>query len=160
VGGFIITRMGEDIEYSIRVIANRFKSGLISDAFVCHKRRTDFIQFFKQLHFFGRARINIYRFFPKELKLVHFFPACFTLFFVFCFLSLLFNNVITDLCWTFLSVYTLLIFIDSLVRNKDLAVALFSVTAVFTQLTGYGVGFMKEGLKELMSPKQQTSNNK
>jgi glycosyltransferase involved in cell wall biosynthesis len=153
IGGFIITRMGEDIEYSIRVMANGFKSGLISDAYVCHKRRTDFVQFFKQLHFFGTARINIYRFFPKELKLVHYFPACFTLFLVFSFLSLLLNNAITDLCWTLLSVYTLLIFIDSLIKNKDLAVALFSVTAVFTQLTGYGVGFIKEGIKELLSSK-------
>lgn len=159
VGGFIITRMGEDIEYSIRVIANGFKSGLISDAYVCHKRRTDFVQFFKQLHFFGRARINVYRFFPGELKLVHYFPACFTLFFVFCFLSLLFNNIITDLCWTFLSVYVLLIFIDSLIKNRNLAVALFSVIAVFTQLTGYGVGFMKEGLKEFFTRRPVTNNH-
>src|ERR1700712_6029474 len=79
VGGFIITRSGEDIEYSIRIHSAGFKIGLIADAQVYHKRRTNFLQFYKQLHFFGRARINVYKFFPSELKAVHFFPAVFTL---------------------------------------------------------------------------------
>src|ERR1700744_1126436 len=68
LGGFIITRSGEDIEYSIRIHSNGFKIGLIPDAKVYHKRRTNFFQFYKQIHFFGRARINMYKFFPKELK--------------------------------------------------------------------------------------------
>ena len=42
------------------------KIGLIPDAKVYHKRRTNFLQFYKQLHFFGRARINVYKFFPNE----------------------------------------------------------------------------------------------
>ncbi len=79
VGGFIITRSAEDIEYSIRIQANGFKIGLIPNAKVYHKRRTNFLQFYKQIHFFGRARINLYKFFPKELKAIHFFPALFTL---------------------------------------------------------------------------------
>ena len=67
-GGFILTRLGEDIEFSIRIHKAGFKIGLIPTAVVYHKRRTNFKQFYKQLHFFGRARINIYRFFPSELK--------------------------------------------------------------------------------------------
>jgi glycosyltransferase involved in cell wall biosynthesis len=151
VGGFTITRMGEDIIYSIMVLAKGFKSGLISEAFVFHKRRTDFTQFFKQLHFFGRARINIYRFFPAELKLVHFFPACFTVFLVFSFLINLFSGGILSISSGLLTVYVLLIFIDSLIKNRDLMVALLSVVAVFTQLLGYGVGFITEGTRELKS---------
>ena len=72
-GGFILTRLGEDIEFSIRIHSLGFKIGLIPDAIVYHKRRTDFRQFYKQLHFFGRARINIFKHFPTELKAVHFF---------------------------------------------------------------------------------------
>ncbi|MBC7450397.1 MAG: glycosyltransferase, partial [Cytophagales bacterium] len=72
--GYIITRMGEDIEFSIRMISLGFKVGLIEDAYVYHKRRTNFKQFFRQVHFFGTARINIFRFAPNELKAVHFFP--------------------------------------------------------------------------------------
>ena len=51
-GGFKITRMGEDIEFSIRCISLGFKSGLIPKAFIYHKRRTDFRQFYNQLHFY------------------------------------------------------------------------------------------------------------
>lgn len=51
VGGFIITRLGEDIEYSIRIHEAGFKIGLIPTAKVYHKRRTSFKQFWKQLHF-------------------------------------------------------------------------------------------------------------
>ncbi|MGL4632107.1 MAG: glycosyltransferase, partial [Leadbetterella sp.] len=75
--GFLITRMGEDIEFSIRAISLGFKSILIPEAFIYHKRRTSFIQFYRQLRFFGKARINISRFFPSELKLVHTFPFVF-----------------------------------------------------------------------------------
>jgi glycosyltransferase involved in cell wall biosynthesis len=74
-GGFIITRSGEDIEFSIRIHAMGYKIGLIPRAKVYHKRRTNLLQFYKQIHFFGRARINVYKFFPNELKPVHFFPA-------------------------------------------------------------------------------------
>jgi glycosyltransferase involved in cell wall biosynthesis len=52
VGGFAITRMGEDIEFSIRIEKAGFKVGFIPNAFVYHKRRTNFKQFYKQLHFF------------------------------------------------------------------------------------------------------------
>ena len=79
--GFKITRMGEDIEFSIRCISQGFTSGLLPKAFIYHKRRTSFSQFYKQLHFFGRARINISRFYPKELKWVHFLPLAYFLFF-------------------------------------------------------------------------------
>lgn len=74
-GGFILTRLGEDIEYSIRIHESGFKIGLIPGAKVFHKRRTSMFQFYKQIHFFGRARINIYKHFPSELKLVHFFSG-------------------------------------------------------------------------------------
>jgi hypothetical protein len=78
--GYKITRMGEDIEFSIRIEEQGFRTGFIPEAYVYHKRRTNFRQFYKQLHFFGRGRINIWRFFPKELKLVHCFPAVWFLF--------------------------------------------------------------------------------
>src|SRR5690606_39741621 len=40
VGGFTLTRLGEDIEYSIRIQRAGFTTGLIPEAFVYHKRRT------------------------------------------------------------------------------------------------------------------------
>lgn len=152
VGGFIITRMGEDIEYSIRVIRAGFRSGLISNAFVYHKRRSTFTQFFKQLHFFGRARINISRFFPAELKLVHWFPALFFLFLcsipVWLLIQLLTGWPLFLMAMGILAFYTFIVFIDSTLKNKSLKIGALGVAAVFTQLLGYGIGFLSEGWKK------------
>ena len=148
VGDYIITRMGEDIIYTIEIIRQGFTTGLIEEAYVYHKRRTDFKQFFRQLHFFGRARINISRYFPKELKLVHTFPTLFTLF---CF-SLPIIALLSDKLFIFaiglLTVYILLTFIDATTKNKSLQVGLLSIVAVFVQLLGYGIGFLTEAWKK------------
>ena len=43
-----------------------------------------------------------------------------------------------------LIIYALLLFVDAMFRNKcDLRVGLLSVIASFTQLFGYGVGFLR-----------------
>jgi len=149
-GGFIITRLGEDIEYSIRIHSLGFKIGLIPDAIVYHKRRTNFLQFYKQLHFFGRARINIYKFFPKELKAVHFFPAVFAIGVT---LTLIFNLLgwqIAILANIILAVYILLIFFHAWWKNKSVKIAFLSIIAAFTQLIAYGFGFMQDFWKRVI----------
>ncbi|WP_419698831.1 glycosyltransferase [Mucilaginibacter sp. NFX135] len=149
-GGFIITRLGEDIEYSIRIHSLGFKIGLIPDAIVYHKRRTNFLQFYKQLHFFGRARINIYKFFPKELKAVHFFPAVFAIDVT---LTLIFNLLgwqIAILANIILAVYILLIFFHAWWKNKSVKIAFLSIIAAFTQLIAYGFGFMQDFWKRVI----------
>ena len=149
-GGFILTRLGEDIEFSIRINSFGFKTGLIPGAIVYHKRRTSFIQFYKQLHFFGRARINIYKHFPSELKLVHYFPACFTIFIL---LSLILNflkHPLASFCNTVLALFILLIFFHSWTVNKSAKVAFLSIVASFVQLTAYGLGFMQDFWKRII----------
>ncbi len=141
VGGFSITRMGEDILYSIAIQQAGFKTALISEAIVYHKRRTSFAQFWKQLHFFGRGRINIYTYYPAQLKAVHFFPALFTFFVGFTFIANIFNFAIAGDCNFLLSIYTLLIFFDALGKNKSLKVAFLSIFASYIQLLAYGFGF-------------------
>jgi len=148
-GGYIITRKGEDIEFSIRIAAHGFTVGLIPDAFVYHKRRTNFFQFFKQLHFFGAARINLARFYPKEVKLVHCFPSIFLLLlivFLYAFLQ--------DKAWGIMGLrlyflYFLIIWVTATGRSENFAVGLLSVLAAFVQLTAYGIGFIQEALISL-----------
>jgi glycosyltransferase involved in cell wall biosynthesis len=149
-GGFILTRLGEDIEFSIRIQSLGFKIGLIPDAIVFHKRRTDLIQFYKQLHFFGRARINIYKHFPSELKVVHFFPALFTLFLFLTLILNAFNHALAELCNTLLAIYILLIFFHSWNINKSAKVAFLSIAASLVQLTAYGLGFMQDLWKRII----------
>lgn len=148
--GFILTRLGEDIEFSIRIQSMGFKSGLIPDAIVYHKRRTDFKQFYKQLHFFGRARINIYTFFPSQLKAVHFFPALFTLFVIFTALANALSFKLAELCNFLLAVYILLLFFHSWNVNKSAKVAFLSIVAAFVQLIAYGLGFMQDFWKRII----------
>ncbi|MDF3076195.1 MAG: glycosyl transferase family 2 [Sphingobacteriaceae bacterium] len=149
-GGFLLTRLGEDIEYSIRIQENGFKSALIPEAIVYHKRRTSLLQFYKQLHFFGRARINIYKHFPSELKAVHFFPALFTLFLFFLIISNLVSIKQTGPLNYLLAIYLLLIFFHSLIVYKALNVAFLSIIAALVQLVAYGLGFIQDFWKRVI----------
>ncbi|SOE23646.1 Glycosyltransferase, catalytic subunit of cellulose synthase and poly-beta-1,6-N-acetylglucosamine synthase [Spirosomataceae bacterium TFI 002] len=157
VGGYKITRMGEDIEFSKRIIEAGFKVGLIPEAFIFHKRRTSLRQFFNQLHFFGRARINIARFYPEQLKLVHFFPAAFTLFLLACVLSFFIYPPIAFVGLTFFAIYCSLLFFDALrVYDFNIKIATLSLLACLVQLVGYGIGFLSELPKGLEHKKTRT----
>lgn len=148
-GGYKITRMGEDLEFSMRIIKSGFKSVLIEDAFVYHKRRTNLTQFFWQLHFFGRARINIRRFYPEEVKLVHLFPTFFLAGMVLSILFLIFDISFLKHFYLLYLVYSAFLFIGALFREKSLKIALLSVVAAFTQLTAYSIGFITELWRDL-----------
>ena len=144
VGGFVITRMGEDIEFSIRIINNGFKTALIPDAFIYHKRRTSLSQFYKQLHFFGRARINIWRFYSSELKPVHMLPAFFVVAIWSWLISFIVFKPLFFLGCAVISLYYIAIFIDSSIQNKSVGIGLLSIPTSFIQLYAYGIGFFGE----------------
>lgn len=147
-GGFILTRLGEDIEFSIRMQKAGFRSALIPEAFVYHKRRTNMAAFFRQLHFFGRARVNISLFYPAELKAVHFFPALFTLFSGFIVITLVFHWVLLfNIATSLLLLYATALFIDALFVTKSLYIAYLSLMAGFIQLYAYGIGFITDFFK-------------
>jgi GT2 family glycosyltransferase len=149
-GGFILTRLGEDIEYSIRIQENGFKIGLIPAAKVYHKRRTSFAQFYKQLHFFGRARINIYKHFPSTLKPVHFFPALATIGLSVTLLLNVFYRPLAYVANLLVLLYVMLIFFHAWYRNKSIKIAFLSIIASFIQLTAYGLGFMQDFVKRII----------
>ena len=154
-GGYIITRMGEDVEFSIRIIQNGFKTGLIPEAHVYHKRRTSLRQFYKQLHFFGRARVNIKRFFPSELKLIHTFPAAFVSGLIIWPFTFLLSTELFLVGAAIIGLFILLNFFHSLVQNKSWHVAGLSVLAAFTQLSAYGIGMITEAFRKGDQPRSQ-----
>ena len=136
--GFSKMRFGEDIDFSIRIYKSGYKVALFPSAYVYHKRRTDFRQFFKQVYNSGVARINLYKKYPDSLKLVHLLPAGFTVFLVLFLLGSIWNvySLIP------LLLFGLAIFIDASIRNKSLKIGVLSVISSFVQLTGYGSGFL------------------
>lgn len=143
-GGYRITRMGEDIEFSIRIIRRGFSTALIEEAFVYHKRRTSLKEFYNQLHFFGRARINISRFYPSEINPVHLLPALFTIGFLFFLTLPLWNGSLFKLLLYPLFFFCALLFIHATYKTKKMGIALLSVLVSFIQLIAYGHGFVQE----------------
>ncbi len=153
IGGFKLTRLGEDIEYSIRISNAGFKIGLIPTAIVFHKRRTNFIQFYRQLHFFGRARINIFKHFPSELKFVHYLPSLFVVFVGFTAISNLLRWPIAGLCNLTIALYTMLLFFHAMSTCKSIKIALLSIITSFIQLFAYGMGFIQDYFKRVLMNK-------
>lgn len=148
-GGYKITRMGEDLEFSMRIIKSGFTSALIEDAYVYHKRRTNLRHFFWQLHFFGRARINIRRFYPEEVKPVHLFPTLFFAGLILSIFFLIFDISYVNRFYLLYIFYAGLLFLSALIKEKNLQIALLSVAAAFTQLSAYSIGFLSELWKDL-----------
>lgn len=138
VGGFE-DMMGEDIDLSLRIRKAGFRIRLIREAFVYHKRRVNLVRFFKQVNNFGQARIWLQIKHPGSLRIVHMLPAMMLIFGV---LLLLVSIMFPWLLLLPLS-YLLLIFFDSLLKNKSLKVAFFSVMTAVVQIAGYGTGFLK-----------------
>ena len=162
LGGFTKMRFGEDIDFSYRIVEAGYKPRLFPEAWVWHKRRTDFTKFFRQVYNSGIARINLEKRHPGTLKLVHLLPTVFTvgvfglaLLFVCGLMISSFGSATTkpqgQLCCQLallpLALYSLLIFIDSSIKNKSLHVGLLSIPAAFVQLTGYGLGFIESWWK-------------
>lgn len=143
-GGYKITRMGEDIEFSLRIIEHGFNTGLIPEAFVYHKRRTSLTAFYNQLHFFGRARVNIGRFYPSEIKTIHLLPTLFTLGFLFYLTTPAWNPLFFTIGSTLLMFFFGAIGMHSTFKNKNFVVGLLSMVTSFIQLTAYGIGFATE----------------
>lgn len=143
-GGYKITRMGEDIEFSIRILENGFTTALIPDAYVYHKRRTNLKQFYKQLHYFGRARINIHRFYPDELKAVHFFPVLFLIGILVGLILIPINFTVASVILGAYLIYGGLLFIDSYKEQKSFLISVLATSAGYIQLLAYAIGFLKE----------------
>jgi glycosyltransferase involved in cell wall biosynthesis len=146
-GGFRFTRFAEDIEFSIRMKKAGFKIGLIEDAFVYHKRRTNFSEFYKQVSNFGKGRALLGAVHPEEIKITHWFPTCFTLAVLVLMLTPLFSQRLFLFGLLLFTIYLAAIFCHALYVNRSITVAFLSIPSALLQLGGYGVGFLKERLK-------------
>lgn len=146
-GGFKFDRFAEDIEFSIRMRNQGFNVGLIPDAFVYHKRRTSFSQFYKQVFNFGKGRALIGKVYPQEVKITHWVPALFTLGTLVMLATLLIDVRWFGLLFSGFLFYLLTIFIHAVLTTRSLAVGVLAVPAALIQFFGYGFGFLQERLK-------------
>jgi glycosyltransferase involved in cell wall biosynthesis len=154
-GGFRFDRFAEDIELSIRMKDQGFRVNLIPQAFVFHKRRTNLIQFFKQVSNFGKGRVLVGAAHRGHVKLAHWFPSAFTVALVVLLLLPFVNSGVFYLCFAFLLLYLAVIFFDALIVTRNVLVAALSIPSAIVQLTGYGFGFFKESLKTYFNGTRQ-----
>ncbi|HSZ25892.1 MAG TPA: glycosyltransferase family 2 protein, partial [Cytophagaceae bacterium] len=145
-GGFPNIPLAEDIDLSFQIEKAGLTIAFIEQAFVYHKRRTSFKQFFRQVNRFGIGRIDLFKKYPDTLKATHFIPALFVAFTLCSLIAALFCplSILPLLC------YMLLILIDSTIQNKSLYIGGLSVLSAFVQLFGYGSGFIKAFVKRVI----------
>jgi len=149
--GYSRMRFGEDIDLSLRIEKEGFKMVLLNEAFVYHKRRTDFGKFYKQILNSGRARINLFKLYPDSLKLTHFFPVAFVLFVL---VTLLLSIFITNIFFLPLTFYLFIILVHSSIKNKSLEVGFLSVVSTLVQMFAYGFGFLEAAWTKLVLKKK------
>ena len=142
--GFGNIHPGEDPDLSIRLWKMGYKTKLITKAFVYHKRRIDWNKFYIQVNKFGLARPILNSWYPEYTKITFWFPTLFLLGFLFSVLCLIFSFPYFLYCYVF---YFLMLFISSLLKNKSLEIALYTIIAAVIQFYGYGKGFLLSFIK-------------
>ena len=155
--GFAPMRYGEDIDLSTRIFMNGYSCRLFPNAFVYHKRRVKFSSFFRQVKHSGEARVVLKNKYPETFKLVHLLPAAFVVGNLLLIMLGIFHHWLWFMPIVF---YVVMVFVDSLVKNKDLIVALLSVPAAYCQLFGYGLGFLGAAWKDILGKKQPLQKEK
>lgn len=151
VGGFGRIHPGEDPDLTFRFWKKGYETKLILEAFVYHKRRIDWNKFYQQVKKFGMVRPILNKWHPQTAKSTYWFPTLFCLGLVTA--IVLFAIGIVQPLWLF-AFYYLLIFCDSLLKNRSVAVALLSLIAVSIQFLGYGYGFLKSTILLAISKKK------
>ncbi|WP_035334292.1 glycosyltransferase [Dokdonia sp. PRO95] len=138
-GGFGNIHPGEDPDLVLRLWKLNFKTALIPQAFVYHKRRISWKKFYIQVNKFGLVRPILNKWHPTTAKITYWFPTLFILGLVVSLVLLLAGYY---LAISFYALYTALIFLHASIINKSIAIGLLSVMATFIQFYGYGTGFL------------------
>ncbi|MBQ4914915.1 glycosyltransferase [Maribacter sp. MMG018] len=150
VGGYGNIHPGEDPDLTIRIWNNGFETKLIPEAFVYHKRRIDWNKFYNQVKKFGMVRPILNKWHPTTAKITYWFPTFFTLGLLGALVLAIFG-----IWWpiAFFAFYFVLLFVDALLKTKNLKVSVMALFATCVQFFGYGLGFLKSTIYTTFSKK-------
>ena len=143
-GGFGTIHPGEDPDLTIRLWDLGFKTKLLPNAYVYHKRRIDWKKFSIQVTKFGKARPILNYWHPKHSKLTYFFPTVFILGLIASLVLFLFG--IPFFIQLYL-LYFMVLLISATLQNKSIKVGFLALIAVGIQFYGYGTGFLQSFVK-------------
>ncbi|TLP81284.1 glycosyltransferase [Maribacter sp. ACAM166] len=151
VRGYGNIHPGEDPDLTIRIWNKGYKTKLISEAFVFHKRRIDWNKFYIQVNKFGMVRPILNQWHPETSKLTYWFPTLFCLGLLVSVLMGVIGVLIPLLCYI---LYFFILFLDALGKTKNLRVAILALFATGVQFIGYGYGFLKSTICIKLSKKK------
>lgn len=141
--GFSKIHPGEDPDLTIRLWKLGYKTKLIPEAFVYHKRRISWEKFYRQVHKFGLVRPILNKWHPETKKITYWFPTLFLMGLICAIVLLLTGSNWLIMTYVF---YFVLAFFTALVQTRNLQVSLLSLVAIGVQFFGYGYGFFKSTL--------------
>ncbi len=144
LGGFVDPNRGEDIEWSLRIKKAGFRLELVSEAFVYHKRKNTLWSFAKQAFSFGQNRVNVSRFHPEAIKLVHALPSLFLLFLISIGVNLIFLKFMLIPQLLIFWAWALLVINQAYWKYGSLLVGHLALLTSLVQLCGYGAGLLVE----------------
>ncbi|SHO63554.1 glycosyltransferase family 2 protein [Algoriphagus zhangzhouensis] len=147
LGGFVDPNRGEDIEWSLRIKNAGFKLELVEEAFVYHKRKNTLESFAKQAFSFGQNRVNVSRFHPGAIKLVHLFPSLFLLFLIATVVGFIPDTL--TLQRFLLGFWSGMILLTATLRTRSIWVGILSLVCSIVQLSSYGLGLLYELMVKL-----------
>lgn len=143
-GGFGKIHPGEDPDLSLRLEKLGFRTCLVPNAKVFHKRRIDWAKFYKQVKKFGLVRPILTSWHPGSAKITYWFPSLFIL------------GLLGAICIGFTGnlffisvyfIYFLGIGIDAALKNKNINIGILAIFATLIQFLGYGYGFLISTIK-------------
>jgi cellulose synthase/poly-beta-1,6-N-acetylglucosamine synthase-like glycosyltransferase len=140
IGGYSGMQVAEDIDLSMRLHKAGYKTALIHEAFVYHRRKASFKIFWKQLYFHGKGRIDLHLKHGDALKLVHMLPSLFVLSLLLGIIIGIFYLPLLFLTGAVFVLYCFSVLLDSTTQNKDFYVGLLSVVTTLELLLAYGLG--------------------
>ena len=149
--GFGKIHPGEDPDLVIRLWKLGYKTKLIADAYVYHKRRISWSKFYKQVSKFGGVRPILNSWHPTSRKLTFWLPSLFLLGLVFSMgVSFYFKQVL--FLWVYI-VYASILLVDATIKTRNPIIAFQAVFAAFLQFIGYGYHFLKSTIKLMFNSK-------
>lgn len=139
-GGFGTIHPGEDPDLSIRLNTLGYKTVLIRNAFVYHKRRISWKKFYQQVHKFGLVRPILNKWHPDTKRITYWFPTLFLM-------GLISSIVLVFLGFNYglyvYGLYFIVAFLTALLSTRNLKVTIQAIIAICVQFYGYGLGFIK-----------------
>ena len=150
-GGFGRIHPGEDPDLTFRIWKAGFDTRLFTHAYVYHKRRIDWNKFYIQVNKFGMVRPILNLWHPGTARPTYWFPTFFMLGLCVSLVLALMGILLPLVLYGF---YFLLLFVDALLKNANLKVAILALFAALTQFAGYGIGFFKSTILLTFSKKE------